>query len=128
MSVDTARESILILAHGPGDDAENNRWHANMNRRAQLLGEIGSFRKIRCETLREDWPERRNEAERRIREFVERANQDGGRCLVVPFRVSGFGPYKDVLAGLNYIADERGFCPHPNMTKWIEESAKKCWQ
>ena len=127
LSSDPTRESVLILAHGPGNDAENERWLANMNRRLQQLGEIGPFREIRCETLREDWPERRKEAERRIREFVEKAGQDGGRCLVIPFRVAGFGPYKEVLVGLDYVADERGFCPHPNMTKWIEESAKKCW-
>lgn len=128
LSSDPARESVLILAHGPGDDAENERWLANMNRRLQQLGEIGPFREIRCETLREDWPKKRQDAERRIREFVEKADQDGGRCLVVPFRVSGFGPYRDVLAGLDYIADERGFCPHPNMTKWIEQAAERCRQ
>ncbi|MBI1827255.1 MAG: hypothetical protein HY287_03635 [Planctomycetes bacterium] len=128
LSTDPAQESVLILAHGPGDDAENERWLANMNHRLQQLGKIGPFREIRCETLREDWPQRRQEAERRIRDFVEKADHSGGRCLVVPFRVSGFGPYKDVLAGLNYVADERGFCPHPNMTKWIEQAARKCWQ
>lgn len=127
LSSDPARESVLILAHGPGDDAENERWLASMNRRLQPLGKLGPFREIRCETLREDWPQRRKEAERRIRAFVEKAGRDGGRCLVVPFRVSGFGPYKDVLAGLDYVADERGFCPHPNMTKWIEQAAQKCW-
>lgn len=128
LSIDPAQESILILAHGPGDDAENERWLANMNRRVQQLNEAGPFRAIHCETLREDWPDRRQAAERRIRDFVERAGQGGGRCLVVPFRVAGFGPYKEVLAGLNYVADERGFCPHPNMTKWVEQTALKCWQ
>ncbi|MBI1827574.1 MAG: hypothetical protein HYR83_14455 [Planctomycetes bacterium] len=128
LSTDPARESVLILAHGPGDDAENERWLASMNHRLQQLSTIGPFREIRCETLREDWPQRRQEAERRIREFVEKADQGGGRCLVVPFRVSGFGPYKDVLAGLDYVADERGFCPHPNMTKWIENAAQECWR
>jgi len=128
LSVDPAQESILILAHGPGDDTENERWLANMNRRVQQLGMVGPFREIRCETLREDWPDRRQAAERRIRDFVEKAGQSGGRCLVVPFRVAGFGPYKEVLAGLDHVADERGFCPHPNMTKWIEQTAKKCWK
>jgi sirohydrochlorin ferrochelatase len=128
LSVDPARESVLILAHGPGDDAENERWLANMNRRLQQLAEIGPFREIRCETLREDWPQRRQEAERRIRAFVETANRKDGRCLVVPFRVAGFGPYKEVLTAVDYIADERGFCPHPNMTQWIEQTARECWR
>lgn len=128
LSSDPAHESILILAHGPGDDAENKRWLANMNRRLQQLNELGPFREVRCETLREDWPDRRKEAERRIHEFVEKAGQRGGRCLVVPFRVAGFGPYHEVLDGLSYVADERGFCPHPNMTQWIEQTARRCWR
>ena len=99
-----------------------------MNERVARLSVLGSFREIRCETLREDWPDRRNAAERRIREFVEKAGREGGRCIVVPFRVAGFGPYKDVLAGLDYVADEKGFCLHPNMTKWVEQAAEKCWQ
>lgn len=128
LSSDPAQESILILAHGPADDHENARWLANMNRRMGRLRELGSFRTIQCETLREDWPDRRQAAERRIRDFVEGSARDGGRCIVVPFRVAGFGPYKEVLAGLDYVADEKGFCPHPNMTKWVEQTAKRCWQ
>jgi sirohydrochlorin ferrochelatase len=127
LSTDPARESVLFLAHGPADDAENERWLANMNRRVQRLGRLGAFREIRCETLREDWPQRRQEAEKRIRKFVQEAGEQGGRCLVVPFRVAGFGPYKEVLKGLDYLADERGFCPHPNMTRWVEETAMKCF-
>lgn len=126
LSSDAQRESVLILAHGPADDAENERWLASMNARVQQLRRLGPFQQIRCETLREDWPVRREEAERRIRQFVEEAGQDGGRCIVVPFRVAGFGPYRDVLAGLNYVADGRGFCPHPNMTRWIETTAIQC--
>ncbi|MBI4716488.1 MAG: hypothetical protein HY763_01670 [Planctomycetes bacterium] len=128
LSTDPARESVLILAHGPGDDGENERWLANMNRRVERLTTIGPFREVRCETLREDWPERRVLAERRIREFVQRTAAEGGRCLVVPFRVSGFGPYTDVLTGLDYVADGRGLCPHPNMTKWILGAAERCWR
>lgn len=128
LSTDPKHESVLILAHGPADDRENERWLANMNRRMERIRESGPFRAIQCETLREDWPDRRQAAERRIRNFVEASARDGGRCIVIPFRVAGFGPYKDVLSGLNYVADEKGFCPHPNMTRWVEQTAHKCWQ
>lgn len=125
LSKDPANESVLILGHGPGDDVENERWLAMMRRRASGIGRLGSFRHVQCETLREDWPEKRAEAEKRIRQFVETGNRDGGRVIVVPFRVSGFGPYKDVLEGLAYIADGRGFCPHPNMTRWLQDTAAR---
>lgn len=125
LSNDPSKESVLILGHGPGDDAENQRWLAAMQQRAQRLREIGEFRNIRCETLREDWPDKRAEAEKRIRQFVNDGNKNGGRVIVVPFRVAGFGPYKEVLADLDYVADGRGFCPHPNMTRWLNETAKE---
>jgi hypothetical protein len=127
LSKDSSKESVLILAHGPGDDGENERWLSKMRMRTQRLTEIGMFRGIRCETLREDWPDKRVEAERRIREFVENGNKEGGRVIVVPFRVAGFGPYREVLEGLTYVSDGVGFCPHPNMTRWIEQTAKACF-
>ncbi len=119
-------ESVLLLAHGPADDDENRRWLDNMRQRAGRIRELGPFRDVRCETLREDWPEKRAESERRIRDYVRHATRDGGRCIVVPFRVSGFGPYEGMLKGLDYVADKQGFCPHPNMMKWIEQAAREC--
>ncbi|RJP38533.1 MAG: hypothetical protein C4547_04450 [Phycisphaerales bacterium] len=126
LSTDPAGESVLILAHGPGDEAENERWLAHMRLRVQRLHAIGPFRHVHVETLREDWPHRRAEAERRIRQYVEAGGANGGRVIVVPFRIAGFGPYAEVLEGLDYVADGRGFCPHPNMTRWIEITAREC--
>jgi len=128
LSTNPAEESVLLLAHGPGDDAENSRWLANMQRRVKRLRELGPFREVRCETLREDWPEKRAAAEQRIRQYVEEGSQRGRRVIVVPFRVAGFGPYAEVLQGLNYVADGRGFCPHPNMTRWLERAARECFE
>ncbi len=128
LSANPSQESVLILAHGPGDDGENGRWLANIERRMRRVAELGPFRQVRCETLREDWPDKRGDAERRIRQYVEEGARDGGRVLVVPFRVAGFGPYADVLKNLDYVADGRGFCPHPNMTRWIEQTADACFE
>jgi hypothetical protein len=116
-------ESVLVLGHGPGDDAENQRWLAAMQSRCRNIRQIGPFRRVQCETLREDWPDKRAAAEQRIRRFVEEGQRDGGRVIVIPFRIAGFGPYREVLDGLTYVADERGFCPHPHMTRWLRETA-----
>lgn len=123
LSTEPAKETVLILAHGPGDDAENERWLASMRERLSHVEGLGAFRKIEVETLREDWPEKRKAAEERIRGIVTAAGENGGAAIVVPFRVSGFGPYKKVLEGLSYKADEQGFLPHGNVTRWIEETA-----
>jgi len=128
LSTDPSEESVLLLAHGPGDEDENERWLANMTQRLARIRQLGAFRDVRCETLREDWPEARAAAERRIRAYVEQANEDGGRTLVVPFRIAGFGPYGEVLAGLDHVADGRGLCPHPNMTRWVLRTARGCFE
>ena len=119
LSRDPQSEDVLILAHGPGDDAENERWLAHLEARAEAVRRALPFRTVRVETLREDWPEKRQDAEQRIRSYVEHAAQNG-RAIVIPFRVQGFGPYAEVLKGLDYASDGRGLVPDTGVTEWIE--------
>lgn len=120
LSEDPANEDVLILAHGPAEHEENARWLEALEEHADAIRETLPFNKILVETLREDWPETREITERRIREFVGSANTASRNVLVIPFRVHGFGPYADVLEGLDYIADGQGLVPHPGVTEWIE--------
>jgi hypothetical protein len=124
LSKDPKREHVLILAHGPGDDAENQRWLQHLDARAEVVRKALPFRSVRVETLREDWPEKREQAERRIRAFVEESSAQGGRVLVIPFRVQGFGPYAKVLDGLEYSSDGQGLIPHPSITRWIAHQSE----
>jgi hypothetical protein len=119
LSREPAQEDVLILAHGPGDDAENERWLAELDRRADTVRKALPFRRVQVQTLREDWPEKRKVAEQRIREFVARASRENGRAIVIPFRVQGFGPYAKVLDGLEFVSDGRGLIPDPEVTRWV---------
>ena len=119
ISQSPAEESVLVLAHGTGDDVENARWIAAMERLTGGLRADG-YHAVRVETLREDWPEPRAAAERAIRGFVTAETEAGRRVLVVPFRLSGFGPYRAVLDGLDYTASEAGILPHAAVTDWVE--------
>ena len=120
LSKDPAKEDIIILAHGPGDDAENARWMEKLDHRAAEIRALAPFRRVEVATLREDWPDKRAPAEAKVRAFVERAKAEGGTAIVLPFRVQGFGPYADVLKGLDYISDTQGLIPHAEVEKWIE--------
>jgi hypothetical protein len=124
LSKNPAQEDVLILAHGPGDDAENERWLKQLDARAEVVRKSQPFHSVQVETLREDWPDKRVEAEKRIRAFVERSAKEGRRALVIPFRVQGFGPYAKVLEGLEYASDGQGLIPHPSVTEWIEHQAE----
>lgn len=119
LSRDPQHEDVLILAHGPGDDAENERWLQHLEARAAVVRGAIPFRKVRVETLREDWPDKRRQAEQRIRAYVENASHTG-RAIVIAFRVQGFGPYAEVLKGLDYASDGRGLVPDAGVTQWIE--------
>jgi hypothetical protein len=92
---------------------------------ADSVRSLAPFRAVAVETLREDWPEARLRAEERIRSWVTRANSDGGYTIVVPVRLFGFGPYGEVLEGLDYVADETGLLPHPLVAAWVRKRAAR---
>ncbi len=119
LSKSPAQEAVLVLAHGTGDEVENARWIVAMEQLSGPLRALG-FHSVRVETLREDWPDRRADAERRIRAFVEAESQGGRTVLVVPFRLFGFGPYHDVLDGLPFRAADTGLLPHDAITDWLD--------
>jgi hypothetical protein len=123
LSRDPTREDLLILAHGPGDDEENERWIAEIYERTDLLRRELGFRRVEVMTLREDWPEKREAAEERIRAFVTRAGEEGGEAIVIPFRVFGFGPYAEVLEGLEFNSNGEGLIPHAAVTDWLARQA-----
>lgn len=119
------KEDVLVLAHGPGDDTENERWLAHMEARAAEIRKSRPYNTVAVMTLREDWPDKRKAAEQEVRAFVARSANEGRSAIVLPFRLSGFGPYGQVLAGLDYRADRSGFIPHGNVTRWITRQAEE---
>ncbi|MGH8084101.1 MAG: hypothetical protein ACREPV_02330 [Lysobacter sp.] len=123
LSREPAREDLLVLAHGPADDAENRRWLADIDQRADAVRAALPLRRVKVMTLREDWPEEREAAVQAIRTFVERAADENGVAIVIPYRVQGFGPYEEVLEGLDYLSDGRGLVPHPHVTEWVRRQA-----
>jgi len=118
-----AREDVLVLAHGVGDPDINARWIELIDARTRELRASLPFRRVVVDTLSEDWEGPRQAAEARVREFVERAEREGGTAIVIPFRLSGFGPYAEVLQGLEYVADGAGLLPHAAISVWIERQA-----
>ena len=123
LSSDPENEVAAIIAHGSGDDAENQRWIQKITERISDAQAELRLRDIRAFTLREDWPEKTIAAEREIRNYIRRANSHGWTPIVVPFRVQGFGPYERVLSELDYRAEKLGLLPHPNVGLWIARQA-----
>ncbi len=121
LSLDAAHESVLVLAHGQHLDEDNQDLLRQMESAAGPLRRLG-FQEVQVATLREDWAGKRTHAEAGIRRFVSTRSGEGDRVLVLPFRLTGFGPYASVLHGLSYAAG-RGFLPHPEIAEWIRQTA-----
>jgi sirohydrochlorin ferrochelatase len=121
LSRDPAGEAVLFLAHGMGDEAENAEVLVAMASAVDELRTHG-FADVRAATLREDWAEARVEAEASIRSWAALQTEEGRRALVVPMRLSGFGPYADVLEGFEYVPGE-ALLPHPAIGDWIRRTA-----
>ncbi|MCY3595706.1 MAG: hypothetical protein OXH01_10790 [Bacteroidetes bacterium] len=125
LSDSSGNESVLIIAHGAGDDAVNDEWLLKLDRLSDTVREIGLFRSVAVHSLREDWKEKRSKSEVDIRGFVEEHTEGDGRVIVLPFRLFGFGPYAEVLEGLTYESNGIGLLPHPKVSTWIERTANE---
>ena len=121
LSTEPGQESVLLVAHGMGDEAANDRVLESMRAAAAETASAG-FADIRVATLREDWMEKRSTAENDIRRYVRAQTAIGRRVIVVPYRLSGFGPYAEVLDGTSYVAAE-GLLPHPRLSDWVTRTA-----
>lgn len=114
---------VVLVAHGMGNNRENDMVLSEMAVVGKRLRRRG-FIAVHQATLREDWPKAREQAEAYIRALVASGADDTYPPLVVPFRLSGFGPYAGVLDGLTYVPTP-GLLPHPRVTDWlITESAR----
>lgn len=126
VSKNPSHESVILLSHGAMSDA------VDAANRAVVEGNIADinaafktpFRSIRAMSLREDWPEKREQAVRDIRAAIETANVDG-RAIVVSNRLYGAGSYADYLGGIDYVMSGKGLIPHPNFTRWVEKTLQE---
>ena len=114
-----ATESVLLVAHGVGDDKADQRWRAAMLPAVAAVKKAAPFRKVAAVTLRDDWPEAHAKAVAEIKAFVAEAKRDGGRALVVPYRLYGFGPQSSSLDGLDIVTDDKGLLPDPSVASWL---------
>ncbi len=125
LSDSSGNESVLIIAHGAGDDTVNAEWLRKLDQLSDTVRETGLFRNVAVYSLREDWKEKRSKSEVEIREYVEENSKGEGHVIVLPFRLFGFGPYAEVLDGLSYKSNGIGLLPDPNVSAWIERIANE---
>ena len=123
LSKNPHKETVMVIAHGTGDDEENSEWIRLISERTKLAKAELGMDQIKVFSLREDWMGKRAESEFEIRNFLQEAQESDHEVIVIPFRVQGFGPYQKVLADLTYNSNGLGLLPHPAVGDWIKNQA-----
>jgi len=122
LSKDAAKESLVLVAHGPVDDAAMPAWGASA---AALCAMIkGGYKACSFGLLRDDAaPEIRAAAVAELREKVAAAK---GKAIVLPVLIARGGIEKKIerdLKGLEYAWDGKTLMPHAGFDAWVLESA-----
>jgi sirohydrochlorin ferrochelatase len=121
-------ETVIIVAHGPNTDADNERWLSAMRRVTETIQQKGRFRAAVGLTMRDDAPKPiREQATARLREAVQAASRQG-RALVVPLLLAQGGVERKIpklLAGLTYVYTGDALLPHERLVQWIAEQATR---
>ena len=120
------RETVVLVAHGPNEDADNQQWIQGMERLAEQIKQRGTFRAVVVHTMRDDAPKLvRNQAEQALRKVVAEAGRDG-RVLVIPVLIAQGGVEQKIpkmLAGLSYAYHGETLLPHRKLVEWIARQA-----
>jgi len=122
------QETVVLLAHGPNDEADNAQWLASLQRVAQHLKQAGGFAEVLSLTIRDDASHAvREDAKQALRQAV----QDAGRqhqVLVVPVLMAQGGiehKIPKLLKGLSYRYSGQTLLPHPKLAEWIAQQASR---
>lgn len=127
ISRDARNEALVIVAHGPTEEADNRRWLADMESLAVRLGGIEPFASVQYLTVRDDAPkEVRDAATAELRGIVQSQTSAGRRVLVVPLLISFGGierGLRERLDGLSYTMAEAALMPDDRLATWVLEMA-----
>ena len=120
-------ETVVLVAHGPVDDAAQPAWEATLAVLAASVRAEGGFKAAVFGVLRDDAvPEVRAAAVADLRAKITAAAASGGRALVVPVLIARGGIEKKIekdLAGLDYAWDGKTLMPHVGFDSWVLDRA-----
>jgi sirohydrochlorin ferrochelatase len=129
ISTDPAREAVILVAHGPVSDAENQKWLAELATLGKAVGASAPYAAIDYLTVRDDAPAPiRNAATAELRNLVEKHRAAGSRVLIVPVLLSFGGIEQGIrkrLDGLEYVMAPQAIMPDDRLAEWIRLQAGK---
>jgi len=131
LSRQPSRETVILVGHGPVDNAENKMWLATMRGLCRQIRHAGGYKAAWAATIRDDAPPWvKAKADAILRALVRRAGKNGGRALVVPELVARGGVETHIvriLRGLPYAWDDRTLTPDPRLALWVLKRARQAF-
>lgn len=123
ISDDPSNEVVIVAAHGPTFDEDNEKVLQELNNLADIMREDGDFADVQALTLQDDAPtEVRERNVAKLRGMVEGAINDGKSVLIVTNLIGTRtiqAKLRDDLKGLDYKFNKQGIITHDNFIKWM---------
>lgn len=121
-----ARETVVLIAHGPEDPADNEKELASLAAHAAGIEAATGVADVRFGTLQDDAPPAiRQKNVDAMRGWIGAATAQGHRVIVVPVVVvSRSGVSKRIerdLEGLQYTSTVKGIAEHALFEQWVRE-------
>ena len=129
ISSDPANEVVIIAAHGPTFEDDNQKAMAQLDTLAKYMREDGDFADVMGLTLQDDAPKPiRDKNVAKLRAMVEAAQADGKDALVVTNLIGTRtiqAKLRKDLQGLDYTFNAKGIVAHPTFMKWMGETIRE---
>ncbi|MHB2026803.1 MAG: sirohydrochlorin chelatase [Elusimicrobiota bacterium] len=121
------QETLILVGHGPVDEAENAAWLSTMKELCRTIKKAGRYKAALAATIRDDSPPNvKADAAKNLRAMVERADENGGRAVIIPDLIALGGIENHITAilrGLSYAWNGKPLCPDPDINRWILKRA-----
>ena len=128
MSTDPSNEVVIIVAHGPSEEADNQKQLALMDNLAKIVQEDGGYSKVLSATLQDDAPlEIRDRNVAKLRAMIESAQADGKEAILVTNLIGAYtiqSKLRKDLKGLDFKFNAKGLVQHETFGEWIGESVR----
>lgn len=124
VSRDPARETLILVGHGPEDTADNGPDLKILQAHVDRLRAKKAFADVKIINLQDDALKPIRESNvRTLRKWVQQATRRGDRVIVVAIAAASFGVQthiKQDLRGLDYTFAEQGLAENPKFVRWVE--------
>jgi hypothetical protein len=123
VSKDPTNEVVIIVGHGPEDDADNVPDLEILGVHVERIKAKNEFADVRIINLQDDAiPPIRKSNVKRLRRWIKKADDNGQDVIVVAIAAASHGVQTHIrtdLRGLDYTFADKGMAEHPKYLEWL---------